>query len=109
MHGIVPERVRAVQIACVQVVALYGSELWWDPRETGRRDDLQLLLNRQARSTLGALPTTLLGARSHLSTGRVEVYDAELLAFGLALRESVKMKDTLQTTGVMKVAVFRDF
>ena len=28
MHGIVPERVRAVQIACIQAVALYGSELW---------------------------------------------------------------------------------
>jgi len=46
MHGIIPERVRAVQIACVQAVALYGSELWWDPREICRREDLQLLLNR---------------------------------------------------------------
>jgi hypothetical protein len=61
MHGIVPEPVRAVQIACVQAVTLYGSELWWDPKEIGRREDLQLLLNRQARSTLGALPTTPLG------------------------------------------------
>jgi len=49
-------------VACVQVVAPYGSELWWDPREVGRRDDLQLLLNRQARSILGALPTTPRGA-----------------------------------------------
>jgi predicted amidohydrolase len=62
MHGIIPERVRAVQIACVQAVALYGSELWWDPKETGRQEDLQLLFNRQARSTLGALPTMPLGA-----------------------------------------------
>jgi len=45
MHGIVPERVRAVQIASVQAVALYGSELWWGPKETGRREDLQLLFN----------------------------------------------------------------
>jgi len=30
--------------------------------EGSRRDDLQLLLNRQARSTLGALPTTPRGA-----------------------------------------------
>ena len=45
----------------VQAVALYGSELLWDPKEIGRREDLQLLLNRQARSTLGALPTTPLG------------------------------------------------
>jgi len=57
-YGVVPESVRAVQVACVQAVALYGSELWWDPREVGRRDDLQLLLNRQARSILGALTTT---------------------------------------------------
>jgi hypothetical protein len=61
-YGVVPACVRAVQIACVQAVALYGSELWWDPKEGSRRDDLQLLLNRQARSTLGALPTTLRGA-----------------------------------------------
>jgi len=57
-YGDVPESVRAVQVACVQAVALYGSELWWDPREVGRRDDLQLQLNRRPRSILGALPTT---------------------------------------------------
>jgi len=61
-YGIVPESVTAVQVACVQAVALCGSELWWDPKEAGRRDDLQLLLNRQARSILGALPTTPRGA-----------------------------------------------
>jgi len=44
-YGVVLESVRAVQVACVQAVAQYGSELWWDPREVGRRDDLQLLLN----------------------------------------------------------------
>jgi len=31
MDGTVPERVRAVQKACVQPVPLYGSELWWYP------------------------------------------------------------------------------
>jgi len=61
-YGVVPESVRATQVACVQAVALYGSELWWDPRQVGRRDDLQLLLNRQARYILGVLPTTLRGA-----------------------------------------------
>jgi hypothetical protein len=35
MHGVIPEQVRVVQIACVQTIALYGSELWWDPREIG--------------------------------------------------------------------------
>jgi len=61
-YAIVPESVRAVQVVCVSAVALYGTELWWDPKEAGRRDDLQLLLNRQARSILGALPTTPRGA-----------------------------------------------
>jgi len=61
-YGIVPERVRAIQVACVQAVALYGSEVWWDPKDAGRRDDLQLFLNRQARSILGTLPTTPRGA-----------------------------------------------
>jgi hypothetical protein len=61
-YGVVPESERAVQVACIQAVAQYGSELWCDPREVGRRDDLQLLLNRQARSILGALPTTPQGA-----------------------------------------------
>jgi len=44
--------------------------------------------------------------RSHLSTRRVEVCDAELWAIGLALRESVRKRDKLQTHGVMTVAMF---
>ena len=61
-YWVVPESVWDVQVACVQAVAQYGSDLWWDPKEAGRRDDLQLLLNRQARSILGALATTPRGA-----------------------------------------------
>jgi hypothetical protein len=57
-YGEVPESVRPVQVAYVQAVALYRSELLWDPKELGRRDDLQLLINRQARSVLVMLPTT---------------------------------------------------
>jgi hypothetical protein len=62
MHRFMPERVRAFQTACSQAVAFYGSELWWDPREIGRREDLQLLLNWQARSTMGTLPSMPIGA-----------------------------------------------
>jgi hypothetical protein len=58
LPAIVPDLVRYVQIACIHAVALDGSELWWDPKEIGRREDLQILLNRHARSTLWALPTT---------------------------------------------------
>jgi len=61
-YGVVPESLRAVQVACFQVVALYGRELWWDPKEVGRRNNLQLLLNRQPRSIQGMLPTTPAGA-----------------------------------------------
>jgi hypothetical protein len=35
--------------------------------------------------------------RSHLGTGRVDVYNAELWAIRLALQESVKKKDTADT------------
>jgi hypothetical protein len=62
IYAVLPGSVRAVQIACVQAIAMYGSELWWDPKEVGRRDIIQLLLNQQARSTLGALPSTPRGA-----------------------------------------------
>jgi len=49
MNGIVSVRVWAVQIACFPAVALYGTELWWDPKEIGRRENFQLLLNQHAR------------------------------------------------------------
>jgi len=59
---VVLEGIRAVQVACIQAAAQYGRELWWDPKDIGRQDDLQLLLNQPARSVLGALPTTPRGA-----------------------------------------------
>jgi len=61
-YGVVPESVRAVQVACVEAVGLFGSELWWDPSEAARRDDIQLLLNRQARSIMGVLAMASRGA-----------------------------------------------
>jgi hypothetical protein len=45
-YRVLPESVRQVHGACVQAVALYGTELWWDHREVGSRDDLQLLINQ---------------------------------------------------------------
>lgn len=59
-QGLSPGLVRRIQIAAVQAVALYGAELWWHgqkDRETG----LQLLINRQARATIGAFRTTPIG------------------------------------------------
>jgi len=50
--------VRAIQIPSVQAVALFRHELCCNLKEFVRQEDLHLLLNRQARSTLSALPTT---------------------------------------------------
>ena len=46
--------------------------------------------------------------RDRLGAGQNKVFDPELRGIGLALRESVTKKDTLQTHGVTKVAVFSD-
>jgi len=93
-YGIVPESIRAVQVACVQAVALYGSELWWDPKEVGRQDDLQRLLNRQARSNLGALPTTpwdALMRESGLKPAPV-ILDPRLQRFAARLADACRKK-----------------
>jgi len=45
---------------------------------------------------------------SYLGTGRMEVFDAELWAIGLALRETFKRRDRHQQHGVKMVAVFSD-
>ena len=44
----------------------------------------------------------------HLGTGQMEVHDAVRWAIGLALRESVRRRDTLQTHRVTTVTVFSD-
>jgi len=46
--------------------------------------------------------------RSYLGTGRMEVFDAELWAIGLALGETVKRRERLQEHGVKTVAVISD-
>jgi len=51
---------------CVQSVAIFGAELWWQGGNvrgtTGRVKELQLLVNRVVRATTGAFRTTNLGA-----------------------------------------------
>lgn len=74
IHGFVPEWVRAVYIGCIQAVALYSSEIWWDPKDIARPGQLQLLLNRKARLSLRALPRMqqgLLMRDSELTTAPV--------------------------------------
>jgi len=66
--GLSPINCRRVMMACVQSVAMFGAELWWKGGNvrgtTGRAEELQLLVNQQARATTGAFRTTNLGALS---------------------------------------------
>jgi len=78
-----------------------GVWMWW--RDGSRSDD-----GRVGAAAVCKHGDRWKAFRSHLGTGRMEVYDAELWAIGLALRESVRKRDTLQTHGVTKVAVFSD-
>ena len=59
-YGLSPGLVRRVQIAAVQSVALYGAEIWWQGQKAWA-DDLQRLINRQARTITGTLKTTPIG------------------------------------------------
>lgn len=49
--------VRKLQLAAVNTIALYGVEIWWK-NQKNRRDQLQLLLNKQARAIIGMFKTT---------------------------------------------------
>ena len=69
--GLSPENCRRVQAACVQAVALFGSELWWKRDGTHgtqtRQEDIQKLVNQEARNTTGTFRTTNQGALSMAS------------------------------------------
>ena len=66
--GLSPKSCRRVQAACVQAAALFGSELWWKgdgaQGTIGRQEDVQRLVNQEARLTLRAFRTTNQGALS---------------------------------------------
>jgi hypothetical protein len=57
--GFRPENANKVQIAAVQSVALYGSELWWDG-QIGCKQELQRLINELARRVTGMFKSTLI-------------------------------------------------
>ena len=63
--GLIPTNCRRIMTACVQSVAMFRAELWWKGGNvhgtTGRAEELQLLVNQQARTTTGAFRTTNLG------------------------------------------------
>jgi hypothetical protein len=54
---------RKVMTACVQSVALYGSELWWkiSRQSKGRADKIQKLVNQEIRVVTGCFRTTNVG------------------------------------------------
>jgi len=66
--GLSPANCRKVMMACIQSVAMFGSELWWKgdlaQGTIGRANELQLLINQEARATTGCFRTTNLGALS---------------------------------------------
>jgi len=55
------EGCKRIQVAAVQAVALYGSELWWHGHEN-RAQEVQKLLNEQGRRVTGCFRTTPQGA-----------------------------------------------
>jgi len=67
MYAVVPACVRSVNIARIQAVTVYVSELRSVPVEGSRPHDIRLLLNLQAKSTLGTRPTTPRGAPMRVS------------------------------------------
>jgi len=66
--GLSPANCRKVMTACIQSVAMFGAELWWKgdlvEGTIGRANELQLLINQEARATTGCFRTTNLGALS---------------------------------------------
>jgi len=64
--GLSPANCRKVMTACIQSVAMFGSELWWKGDRVdgiiGRAEELQKEVNKQAQETTGCFRTTNHGA-----------------------------------------------
>jgi len=89
--GLSPDNCRKVMTACVQSAAMFGAELWWKGDQVrgtmGQADELQLLVNQEARATTGCFRTTNLGALSMESSLRAATTQLEnrQRRFGLRL------------------------
>ena len=57
LNGLPSSLVQKIQIATVQSIALYGSELWWEGQKH-YQEKIQKLLNKQARAITGLFCTT---------------------------------------------------
>jgi hypothetical protein len=78
-----------------------GVWMWWT--DGSRTDD-----GRVGAAAVSKHGDGCRSFRSHLGTGRMEVYEVELWAIGVKLSESVKMRERLMENGVTIVAVFSD-
>jgi ribonuclease HI len=71
-HGVSPGSARQLQMAVIQATLLYAAEITWSGTETEAKE-YQNILNKMARRTLGALPSTPLGplmAESHITPAK---------------------------------------
>ena len=59
--GLSLEGCTRIQVASVQAVVLYGSELWWHGQKN-RAQEVQVMLNEQGRRVTGCFRTTPQGA-----------------------------------------------
>jgi len=64
--GLLPANCRKVMTACIQSVAMFGSELWWKGNRVdgtiGRAEELQKEVNKQVWAVTGCFQTTNCGA-----------------------------------------------
>jgi len=80
--GLTPEHWQRIQVACVQASALFGSELWWTIGRgfKGQANGIQLIVNRQARSTTGCYNSTNAGRGGGWPTARHITYGQQTAA-----------------------------
>ncbi len=101
-YGLCPGLVRRIQVAAVQSVALYGAELWWKGQKN-HEQELQKLINRQARSITGmyrSSPISHLMNDSGLLPAHI-LLDSRQRAYALriiSLPDSIPTKDILPIT-----------
>ncbi len=101
-YGLPPALVRRIQVAAVQSIALFGAEIPWKNQKT-YQNEIQKLINRQARSITGMYPSTPIAALmcesglipAHIMLDfRQRIYAYRLLS----LPESIPTKDILPIT-----------
>jgi len=78
-----------------------GVWMWWT--DGSRSDD-----GRVGAAAVCKHGNQWRSCRTFLGTERMEVFDAELWAIGLALGQTIKKRETLQRHGVRMVPIFSD-